>query len=63
MSEWPEGTVRRERGDGSYEALFICDDSFGPPALAVVIAEDEAKELVREHRKEMHEEMFGESLQ
>ena len=60
-SDWPEGIVRRKKEDGTYEILYRCDDSFGPPALAVVITEDEAKELVRKYNKQKHEEMFGEA--
>jgi hypothetical protein len=58
-SDWPEGIVRRKKGDGTYEALFHCSSDFGPPALAVVITEEEARELVREHKEDMYEEMFG----
>jgi hypothetical protein len=61
-SDWPEGVVRRKREDGTYEILFRCEDDFGPPYLAVVLTEEEAKELVREHREEMYEEMFGEEI-
>jgi len=50
LRDWPEGIVRRKK------------DDFGPPYLAVVITEEEAKELVREHREEMYEEVFGEKL-
>jgi hypothetical protein len=58
-SDWPEGIVRRKRDDGTWEALSRCPDDFGPPALAVVITEEEARELVREHKAEIYEEMFG----
>lgn len=61
-SDWPEGIVRRKRDDGSYEILFRCDDNFGPPALAVVITEEEAKELVLEHKGELYGEMLGERI-
>jgi hypothetical protein len=61
-SDWPEGIIRRKREDGTYEALFRCSGDFGPPYLAVVITEEEAKRLVREHREEMYEEMFREQL-
>ena len=61
-SDWPEGIVRRKKDDGTYEVLFRCEHDFGPPYLAVVITEEEAKELVREHREEMYEEVFGEKL-
>jgi hypothetical protein len=44
-SDWPEGIVRRKRKDGTWEVFFRCEDDFGPPALAVVITEEEAKEL------------------
>jgi hypothetical protein len=54
--------VRRKREDGSWEVLFRCEDDFGPTALAMVITEEEAKELVKEHKVEMYEEMFGEKL-
>jgi hypothetical protein len=60
-SDWPEGIVRRRNDEGSYEALFRCEDDFGPPALAVVITEEEAKELVIERKPELFEEMFGET--
>lgn len=58
MSDWPEGVVRRKLDDGSYEVLFRCDDSFGPPGLAVVISKEEARDLVREHKEDIYEEMF-----
>jgi len=61
-SDWPEGIVRRKREDGIYEILFRCSGDFGPPALAVVITEDAAKEIVLEHKKGVYEEMFGERL-
>jgi hypothetical protein len=57
-SDWPEGVVRRKKDDCTYEVLFRSEDDFGPPALAVVIMEEEAKELVREHNEEMYEKMF-----
>jgi uncharacterized protein YcgL (UPF0745 family) len=60
-SDWPEGIVRRKREDDTWEVLFRCEDDFGPPALAMVISEEEAKELVKEHKKEMYEEMFREN--
>ena len=44
--------------DGTYEALFRYEDDFGPAYLAVVITEEEAKELVKEYKEEMHEELF-----
>jgi len=62
LRDWPEGIVRRKKDDGTYEVLFRCEHDFGPPYLAVVITEEEAKELVREHREEMYEEVFGEKL-
>jgi hypothetical protein len=58
-SDWPEGIVRRKLEDGTWEILFRCSGDFGPPALAVVITEEEARELVREHKGEVYEEMFG----
>jgi hypothetical protein len=58
-SDWPEGVVRRNLDDGSYEIMVRCEGDFGAPALAVVITEEEAKELVREHKEELYEEMFG----
>jgi hypothetical protein len=58
-SDWPEGIVMRKGEDGSWEVLFRCQDDFGPPALAVVITEEEAKLLMLEHNEEMHEELFG----
>lgn len=42
-----------------YDILFRYEDDFGPPVLAVVIIEEEARELVREHSVEVYEEMFG----
>jgi hypothetical protein len=59
-SDWPEGVVRRKKDDGTYEILFRCPDDFGPTALAVVITEEEAKGLIREHDEELYGEMFGE---
>ena len=65
-SDWPEGVVRRKNDTGTYEVLFRCEGDFGPPALAVVITEEDARELVREfvreHKEEMYEEIFGEEL-
>jgi hypothetical protein len=61
-SDWPEGIVRRKRDDGTYEVLFRCEDDYGPTALAEVITEDEAKELVREHGEEMYKKILGEGL-
>lgn len=61
-SDWPEGIVRRKKDDGTYEVLFRCEDDFGPTALAVVITEEEAKALVKEHNEKVYEEIFGESL-
>ena len=61
-SDWPEGIVRRMRDDGLYEILFRCPDDFGPPYLAVVFTEVEAKEPVREHKVELYEVVFGEKL-
>ena len=58
-SDWPEGIVRRKQDDGTWEILFRCEDDFGPPALAAVITEEEAKELVRKHNATLYEEMFG----
>jgi hypothetical protein len=59
MSYWPESIVRRKWEDGTWEALFRCEGDFDPTALAVVITEEAAKELVRDHYEEMYEEMFG----
>jgi len=56
-SDWPEGIVRRKREDCNYEILFRCEDDFGPPYLAVVIPEEEARELVRNCKEEMPEEI------
>jgi len=61
-SDWPEGIVRRKRKDGTRDVLYRCSDDFGPTALAVVITEGRSKALVREHKEEMYEEMFGERL-
>jgi hypothetical protein len=61
-SDWPEGIVRRKKDDESYEVLFRCEDDFGPPALAEVITEEDARKLVREHRGEIYEEVFGERI-
>jgi len=61
-SDWPEGIVRCKGEDGIWEVFFRCSDDFGPPALAVVITEEEARELVRKYNKQKHEEMFGEQL-
>ena len=44
-SDWPEDIVRRKRADGTYEILFRCEDDFGPPALAVVISEEEVSDV------------------
>ena len=57
-SDWPEGIVRRKRDDGTYEVLFRCPDDFGPPYLAEVISEKEAKELVKEYNEREWEEIF-----
>ena len=56
-SDWPEGIVRRKREDGIWEILFRCSDDFDPPYLAVVIPEEEARELVRNCKEEMPEEI------
>jgi hypothetical protein len=61
-SNWPEGIVRRKRNDGSYGVLFRCEDDFGPPAIAVVITEKEARELVRVDKAQIYEDMFGERI-
>ena len=61
-SDWPEGIVRCKKDDGTYEILFLCSGDFGPPALAVVITEEAAKDLVLEHKEEIYEEMFGAQL-
>jgi hypothetical protein len=61
-SDWPEGIVRRKRDDGTLEVFFRCSGDFGPPALAVVISEEEARELMKEYKEEVYEEMFGEGL-
>jgi hypothetical protein len=62
LRDWPEGIVRRKRDDGTWEILLRCSDDFGPTALAAVITEEEAKELVREYKEEVYEEMFRERL-
>ena len=46
FSDWPEGIVRRKRDDGFREVLYHCEGDFGPPALALVIPEEEAKKLI-----------------
>ena len=53
--------MRRKKDDGTYEILFRCSDDFCPTALAVVITEEEAKELVPKHNGALYEEMFGEA--
>jgi hypothetical protein len=54
--------LRRKRDDGTYEALFRCSDYFGPPYLAVVLTEEEGKELLRKYREEIYGEIFGGGL-
>jgi hypothetical protein len=58
-SDWPEGIVRRKKEDGTYEVLFRCEDDFGPPVLAEVITEEEAKRLVLDNQDSLCEEIFG----
>jgi hypothetical protein len=58
-SDWPEGIVRRKNEEGTWEILFRCDDDFGPPALAVVITEDEARELVLDNKEDIYKNLFG----